>query len=83
MFIQSKMVTFLVMIFLSCSAIAKENEKCDRVQFSINDQDGINISQNFTKQKFKINKQPVYYSFKKTQYQLIQTLIWWNNENNT
>ena len=34
MFIQSKMVIFVVMIVLGCSAVANESENCDRVQFS-------------------------------------------------
>ena len=84
MLIQSKMITFMVIIFLGCSAVAKESENCDRVQFSIDNQTGIKTIQNFTRQSFGKNGQPVYYSFSRTpEYQHIQTLIWWNNENNT
>ena len=84
MFIQSKGVTVLVIIFLGCSADAKESEKCDRVQFSFDDENGINSSQNFTKQSFDKNGQPVYYSYTSeiTKNRDVQTIIWWNNENN-
>ena len=82
MFIQSKMVTFLVVIVLVCSAVAKESENCDRVQFSFDDQNGINTSQNFTKQSFVKNGQPVYYSVWRTKkHTKLQTIIWRNNEN--
>ena len=71
---QSKMVTFLLMIFLGCSAVEKESDNCDRVQFSFEGQ-----NHNFTKQYFEKDEQPVYYSLKNT----IQTIIWWDNETNT
>ena len=77
------MVTFLVMIFFGCSAIANEIENCDRVQFSFDDQNDINNNQNFTEQYFDKNGQPVYYSLSGPKNQLRQTIIWWNNENNT
>ena len=77
------MVTFLVMLVLGCSAVAKESENCDRVQFSFNDQNGKNTSQNFTRQSLEKNRQPVYYSLSGPKNQLRQTIIWWNNENNT
>ena len=83
MFIQSKMVIFVVMIVLGCSAVANESENCDRVQFSFDDQNDINSFQNFTKQSFEKNGQPVYYSFKKTAMdQNLQTIVWRNSENN-
>ena len=84
MFVQSKVVTFLLIIFLGCSALAKESEKCDRVQFSFNDENGIKNSQNFTKQSFDKNGQPVYYSYTSgiNKNHDLQTIIWWNNENN-
>ena len=81
--IQSKMVTLLVMIFLGYSAVAKEIEKCDRFQFSFDDPNDINNNQNFTEQYFGKNGQPVYYSLSGPMNQLRQTIIWWNNENNT
>ena len=77
------MVTFLVVIFLGYSAAAKESENCDRVQFSFEDQNGKNTSQNFTRQSLEKNGQPVYYSLSGPKNQLRQTIIWWNNENNT
>ena len=83
MFIQSKGVTVLIIIFLGCSADAKESEECDRVQFSFDDENGINSSQNFTKQSFDKNGQPVYYSISGLKYQWRQTIIWWNNETNS
>ena len=58
--IQNKMVIFLVMIALGYSAVAKESENCDRVQFTLEDLNGINTDQNFTKQSFEKNGQPVY-----------------------
>ena len=80
MFIQSKMVIFVVMIVLGCSAVANESENCDRVQFSFDDQNDINSFQNFTKQSFEKNGQPVYFSFSRTKNQYKYTYIWWNNE---
>ena len=77
------MIAVLVLIFLGCSAVAKKSENCDRVQFSFNDQNGINTSQNFTKQPIEKNEQPVYYSLSGPKNQLRQTIIWWNNKNNT
>ena len=78
------MVIFLVIVFLGCSADAKESKMCDRVQFSFDDLNGINNNQNFTRQTFEKNGQPVYYSFRSAKYhQNIQTLIWWDNRNNT
>ena len=83
MFIQEKMVTLFSIIFLGCSAVAKEiSENCDRVQFSFDDQKGINNNQNFTKQSFDKNGKPVYYSFAGPRIQWRYTIIWWNNETN-
>ena len=77
------MVTFLVVIFLGCSAIANEIENCDRVQFYFDDQNDINNNQNFTEQYFVKNGQPVYYSFwRNKNYTKLQTIVWRNNENN-
>ena len=83
MFILSKMVTVLFIIFLGCTAVAKESEKCDRVQFSFDDQNGVNANQNFTKQSFEKNGKPVYYSDFKTKKNYNQRTIWWDNETNT
>ena len=77
------MARILLIIFLGCTAVAKESEKCDRVQFSFNDQDGKNTNQNFTKQSFEKNGKPVYYSDFKTKKIYKQRTIWWNNETNT
>ena len=60
-----------------------KNENCDRVLFSFDDQNSINKNQNFTKQFFEKNGQPVYYSFQKTaKDHNMQTIIWQNSENN-
>ena len=84
MFIQIKGATLLVIMFLGCSAVAKESENCDRMQFSFTDLEGINTSQNFTKQSFDKNGQPVYYSYSEnTENYNGQTIIWRNKENNT
>ena len=84
MFVQSKMVIFLVIVLFGCSADANESKMCDRVQFSFDDLNGINNNQIFTKQSFEKDGQPVYYSFRTAKYQQnIQTLIWWNNRNDT
>ena len=80
MFIQSKMVTFLFLIFLGCSAVAEERENCDRVQFSFDNPYDKKNNQSFTKQSFERNGQPVYYSFHEA---LGGTLIWRSSENTT
>ena len=77
------MVLILVIIFLGCSAVAKKSENCDRVQFSLEDQNGINTNQNFTKQSFEKNGKPVYYSEIGPKNDYKETIIWWNNETNT
>ena len=83
MLIQSKVVTVLVTLFFGCSVAAREIENCNRVQFSFDDQNSINKNQNFTKQFFEKNGQPVYYSFQKTaKDHNMQTIIWQNSENN-
>ena len=82
--IECEMVTLLFIIFLGCSAVAKErSEKCDRVQFTVDDQNGISTHQNFTKQSFEKNGKPVYYTFSETANNQLQTIVWWDNENNT
>ena len=84
MFIRSKMVTFLVVMFLGYSVVAKESENCDRVQFSFRDQNSTNTNQNFTKQSLRKNGQPVYYSYSEIiKNHDEQTIIWRNKENNT
>ena len=81
MLIQSKMVTFLVIVFFGCRVVATESDNCVRVQFSIDDENGINTNQNFTKQSFVKNEQPVYYSYSRTaDSKFIQTIIWRDNE---
>ena len=84
MFIQVKMVTVLLILFLGCSAVAKESKNCDRVQFSFDNQKSINTNQNFTEQSFDKNGGSVYYSFSSIdKNQDIQTIIWRNEENDT
>ena len=84
MFIQVKMVTVLLILFLGCSAVAKESKNCDRVQFSFDNQKSINTNQNFTEQSFNKNGRPVYYSFSKiNKTDDGQTIVWWNKENDT
>ena len=81
MFIHTNMITLLFIIFLGCNAVAQENEMCDRVQFSFDDQ---NTTQNFTKQSFDKNGQPVYYSESEINKTYDgQTIVWWNKEKNT
>ena len=83
MFIKVKMVILLFILFLGCNVAAKgRSENCDRVQFSFNDQKGINDNQHFTKQSFDKNRKPVYYSSSGPKDQS-QTIVWWDNENNT
>ena len=76
------MVRTFLTIFLVCSAVAIESEKCDTtIQFPINDSDGTNIYRNFTKQSYEINGKPVYYSLygpKKDHWN--HTIISWSNE---
>ena len=78
------MVTTFLTIFLVCSAVAIEIEKCDTtIQFPINDSDGTNIYKNFTKQYFEINEKPVYYSMYGPKDNWNQTTIWWSKENSS
>ena len=77
MFIQTKTVLILVMIFLGCSLVANEN--CDWVRFSSDDQKDL-IKENFTQQSLKRNGKPVYYSVAGPKNQYKYTYIWWNNE---
>ena len=61
--------------------VAEKSEMCDRVKFSFDDQ---NTTQNFTKQSFEKNGQPVYYSVSEINKNNDgQTIVWWNKENNT
>ena len=82
MFIQSKMVAVLIIIFLGCSAVAQESENCDRLQVSFDDQEGINNIQNFTKQSLYKNEKPVYYSVFRSKKLWRYTIMWWNNQSN-
>ena len=64
--------------------VVQESEMCDRVQFSFNDQNGINNIHNFTKQSLEKNGKPVYYTIRKSaKHQNIQTTVWWNHETNS
>ena len=70
------MITVFVMIFVCCIAVAEGSKNCDRVQFFIDGQNGIKTIQNFTKQSFLKNGQPVYYSIS----EYAETVIWRTNE---
>lgn len=81
MFIQSKMITILLIIVQDCIAVEEEIENCDRVQFSF-DQNGKNTSENFTRQSFDKNGKPVYYSVFGSKNNLSRAVIWWSNKTN-
>ena len=76
------MARLLLILFLGCNAVAKESEKCDRVQFSFNDQTGTNSIQNFTKQSFNKSGKPVFYSVFGPQKKWRYSVVWWNNKDN-
>ena len=76
------MVTILLIIVYGCIVVAEEIDNCDRVQFSFNDQTGTNSIQNFTKQSFNKNGNPVYFSVFGSKNNWSYSLIWWNNETN-
>ena len=80
MFVQSKMITILLIIVHGCIAVVEEFENCDRVQFSFNDQTGTNSIQNFTKQSFDKNGKSVYYSVFRLKKKLRYSVIWWNKK---
>ena len=82
MFVQSKMITILIMIVQVCVAVVEEFGNCDRVQFSFNDQTGTNSIQNFTKQSSDKNGKPVYYSVFRFKNKLRYSVIWWNKKTN-
>ena len=52
------------------------------MQFSFKDLDGINTSQNFTKQSFEKNGHPVYYSIFRSKTNSKQMIVWRNSEDN-
>ena len=81
MFVQSKMITILLIIVHGCIAVVEVFENCDRVQFSFNDQTGTNSIQNFTKQSFVKNGKPVYYSVFGLKEHWRHSVIWWSNTN--
>ena len=58
----SRLFTVLFIIFLGCSAVAKESEKCDRVQFSSDDPKAIINNDNFTEQSFFEKKMNTYWT---------------------
>ena len=82
MFVQSKMVTILLMIVHGCIAVTEEFENCDRVQFSLSDQTGKDSIQNFTKQPSDKNGKSVYFSVFRFKKKLRYSVIWWNKKNN-
>ena len=82
MFVQSQMITILLIIVHGCIAVVEEFENCNRVQFSFNDQTGTNSIQNFTKQSFNKNGKPEYYSVFGPKKKWRYSVIWWNNKIN-
>ena len=81
MFIQRKIVTILLIVVHGCIAVVAENENCNRVQFTLEDQTGNSSNQNFTKQSFAKNGKPVYYSVFRLKEHWRHSVIWWSNTN--
>ena len=82
MFIQRKIVTILLLVVHGCIAVVAENENCNRVQFTLEDQTGNSSIQNFTKQSFVKNGKSVYYSVFRLKKKLRYSVIWWNKKRN-
>ena len=82
MFIQRKIVTILLLVVHGCIAVVAENENCNRVQFTLEDQTGNSIIQNFTKQSIVKNGKSVYYSVFGLKEQWRHSVIWWSNTTN-
>ena len=82
MFIQREIVTILLIVVHGCIAVVAENENCNRFQFTLEDQTGNSIIQNFTKQSFNKNGKPVFYSVFGPQKKWRYSVVWWNNTNN-
>ena len=80
MFIQRKIVTILLMVVHGCIAVVAENENCNRVQFTLEDQTGNSSIQNYTKQSFVKNGKPVYYSVFGLKKHWRHSVIWWSNK---
>ena len=81
MFIQRKIVTILLIVVHGCNAVVAENENCNRVQFTLEDQTGNSSIQNFTKQSIVKNGKSVYYSVFGLKEHLTHSVIWWSNTN--
>ena len=81
MFIQTKIVTILIVVVHGCIVVVAENENCNRVQFTLEDQTGNSSIQNFTKQSFVKNGKPVYYSVFGPKKDWRHSVIWWSNTN--
>ena len=81
MFIQRKIVTILLIVVHGCIAVVAENENCNRVQFTLEDQTGNSSIQNFTKQSIVKNGKSVYYSVFGLKEHLTHSVIWWSNTN--
>ena len=81
MFIQRKIVTILLIVVHGCNAVVAENENCNRVQFTLEDQTGNSSIQNYTKQPFVKNGKPVYYSVFGLKKHWRHSVIWWSNTN--
>ena len=81
MFIQRKIVTILLLVVHGCIAVVAENENCNRVQFTLEDQTGNSSIQNFTKQSIAKNGKPVYYSVFGLKEHWRHSVIWWSNTN--
>ena len=82
MFIQSKIITLLLIIVHGCIAVEGETENCDRVQFSFSDQTSTDSIHTFTKQSFIKNGKPVYYSVFGVKGIWRYSVIWWDNKTN-
>ena len=82
MLIQNKILIVFVVACLFCSAIvADQSGNCDVFLLNFTNLEGINGVHSFTKQNFKENKQPVYYSFHGTKNHHKETILMWNNAN--
>ena len=80
MFKKRKIVTILLIVVHGCIAVVAENENCNRVQFTLEDQTGNSSIQNFTKQSFVKNGKPVYYSVFGLKEHWRHSVIWWSNK---
>ena len=66
------------MVVHGCIAVVAENENCNRVQFTLENQTGNSSIQNFTKQSFVKNGKSVYYSVFGLKEHWRHSVIWWS-----